>query len=630
MSAEAFSDPAFTVALALAVGMAAQALARHLRLPGIVLLLAAGAVLGPDGVGWVQPDDLGPALETLIGFAVAIILFEGGLNLNLSRLRKQAKGIRRLVTWGALITGFGGAVASHLALRWDWRLSALFGSLVIVTGPTVVTPLIRRIRLRPRVATILEAEGVLIDPIGAILAIVTLEFVLHPSALHFGSGLLNLVQGLGLGSLLGVLGGVLVAAALRSRYLLPEGLENIVALAAALLLYQISDSLVPESGMMAVTVAGLVVGGSRSHALRELREFKGQLTVLFIGMLFVLLAASVRLSEVRSLGWPGLAVVAVLIFAVRPVEVAACMAGTDLSWRERLFLAWLAPRGIVAAAVASLFAGVLTEAGIPGGAAFQAMIFLVIAVTVVVQGLSGGLVARWLGLRRPLDNGYALLGAGPLPRCLAALLRQFGDEVILIDTSEEACELARAEGLSVIYGSGASETVQLRAELESRAGAVALTANEEANFIFIQAARQVHQVPRAWIALRKDRMGIRRRQIAALGAHLMFGEPRRVERWSVLLTRQEAHLSIWTHAPEWPPGDAAASQQGAALEWPTASLPLLAEREGRPRLIDETYEPRRGDRLHLLVQDSGADEVRHQLARLGWESEPLAGQRKSQ
>lgn len=625
MHADAFSDPAFTIALALAVGMAAQALARHLRLPGIVLLLAAGAVLGPDGLGWVQPDDLGPALETLIGFAVAIILFEGGLNLNLSRLRKEAKGIRRLVTWGALITGLGGAVASHLALHWDWRLSALFGALVIVTGPTVVTPLIRRIRLRPRVGTILEAEGVLIDPIGAILAIVTLEFVLHPSALHFGSGLLSLAEGLGLGILLGVLGGLLVAAALRSRYLLPEGLENIVALAAALLLYQISDSLVPESGMMAVTVAGLVVGGSRSHALRELREFKGQLTVLFIGMLFVLLAASVRLSEVRSLGWPGLAVVAALIFVVRPLEVAACMAGTELSWRERLFLAWLAPRGIVAAAVSSLFAGVLTEAGIPGGQAFQALIFLVIAVTVVLQGLSGGLVARWLGLRRPLDNGYALLGAGPLPRRLAALLLQFGEEIVLVDTSEEACEEARAERLPVIYGSGASETVQLRAELESRAGAVALTANEEANFIFIQAARQVHRVPGAWIALRKDRMRIRRRQIAALGAHLLFGEPRQVERWSALLSRQEAHLSIWTHAPEWPSGEDARPAESAEMEWPAASLPLLGERNGRPLLIDETYEPRRGDRLHLLVQDSRAAEVREQLNRRGWTSESLSG-----
>lgn len=613
-------DPALIVALALAAGTVAQALARHLKLPGIALLLIAGALLGPDGADWIRPEDLGPALETLIGFAVAIILFEGGLNLSLSRLRREATSIRRLVTWGALITAVGGAVTAHFTLHWEWQLSVLFGTLVVVTGPTVVTPLIRRIRLHHRVGTILEAEGVLIDPIGAILALVTLEFVLHPTALRVGSSLVSLVLRLGGGVLFGVIGGLLLATSLRFRRLVPEGLENIAALSAALLLYQAGNVLLPESGMMAVTVAGLVVGGARSHALRELREFKGQLTVLFIGMLFVLLAASVRLSEVRALGWQGLLTVALLMLIVRPLEVAICTAGTDLTRRERLFLAWLAPRGIVAAAVASLFASVLASAGIPGGKAFQAMIFLVIAATVLIQGFSAGFVARLLGLRRPVNQGYVVLGAGPLSRQLAALLVRFDEEVVLIDTNAESCETARQEGFQVIYGSGVSESVQLRANLESRAGVIALTPNEEANFLFVQAAREIHRVPQAWIALRKERGRVRREQIAALGANILFGEPRRVEHWISLAERTEVELSVLVYGPPWPPAPETDANEAAAGGWPSSALPLLVERGGGVMLIDENYDPRRGDRLYVLVQRAHLDVAHEALSGLGWQT----------
>lgn len=617
-------EPALIIALALAAGTMAQAVARHLKLPGIALLLIAGAVLGPDGLNWIRPADLGPALETLIGFAVAIILFEGGLNLNLSHLRRQATSIRRLVTWGALIMGAGGAAAAHFSLRWEWQLSVLFGALVVVTGPTVVTPLIRRIRLQPRVGTILEAEGVLIDPIGAILALVTLEFVLHPSALRVGSSLVSLVLRLGGGVLFGAIGGLLLATSLRFRRFVPEGLENIAALSAALLLYQLGNDLLPESGMMAVTVAGLVVGGVRSHALRELREFKGQLTVLFIGMLFVLLAASVRLSEVRALGWEGLLAVGLLMLVVRPIQVAICTVRTDLTWRERLFLAWLAPKGIVAAAVASLFAGVLTTAGIPGGRAFQAMIFLVIAATVLIQGLSAGFVARLLDLRRPMNQGYVLLGAGALSKHLGALLARFGEEVVFIDTNAEACEAARQEGLQVIYGSGASESVQLRANLESRAGVLALTPNEEANFLFIQAAREIHRVPRAWIALRKERGRVRREQISALAANILFAEPRRVELWISLAARDEVEPSVRLYSPPWPPAPDAERQGTEQEGWPSSVLPLLVERSGDFIVVDEAYEPQRGDRLHLLVQRSHAGTAEEDLSSRGWESGPAA------
>jgi len=209
--------PTFGLVLALAAGVLAQSMARHLRVPGIVLLLAAGIGLGPDGLGWVNPRELGDGLYAIVDLAVAVILFEGGLNLQLSRLRREQAAIRRLVTWGALVTLLGGALAARWLLDWGWENALLFGSLVVVTGPTVVGPLITELRLKPRVATVLEAEGVLIDPIGAIGAVLVLELVLAPDVDSLGASGLALVSRLGFGLLAGAIGGLVISRMLGVR-----------------------------------------------------------------------------------------------------------------------------------------------------------------------------------------------------------------------------------------------------------------------------------------------------------------------------------------------------------------------------------------------------------------------------
>lgn len=612
----ALLDPALTVAIALAAGMLAQSVARHLRLPGIVLLLATGVLLGPDVLGWVRPEAVAGGVPMLVGFAVAIILFEGGLNLNLSRLKRQATVIRRLVTWGALITAAGAGLGAYGLLDWDWRLAVLFGALMVVTGPTVVTPLLRRIRLQQRVATVLEWEAVLIDPLGAILAAVTLDVVLHPSALGLGVGLLEFGVRLGAGTLIGVAGGVLIAGALRLRHLVPEGLENVLTLSLVLVLYQVADLVQAESGILAVTVAGLVVGNVRTHGLRDLMEFKEQLTVLMIGVLFVLLAASVRLEDVRSLGWAGVLVVLLLMLVVRPVQVAICSLGTELSWRERLFVSWMAPRGIVAAAVASLFATVLTDAGVEGGAAFRAMVFLVIAATVLLQGLTGGPLAQWLRLRRPRDNGHVILGADALGRTLAGLVQESGDEVVLIDANPDHCEEARRQGFQALLGSGASEAVQLRADMESRAGALAVTANEEANFLFAQIARKHYRVRRAWLAVTRGRVKLR--EVEALAAHVLFGGPVHVDLWVSRLERDRAQLQTWVRAES--SARQADTESGSEADgWPSSVLPLAVWRDKRLLFVDEQYAPRPGDRLRALVQRDREEAARDEMRRHGWQ-----------
>ena len=355
--------PELTVALALAFGIMAQSVSRLLRLPGIVLLLACGALLGPEGVGWIQPKALGQGLFGIVDFGVAIILFEGGLNLEWSRLKRQEAAIRRLITWGALVTLVGAAALAGLVLGWPWDLAILFGALVVVTGPTVIQPLLRDMRLRPRLKTILEAEGVLIDPIGALLAGFILQLVVVPSVTTLSSQTAGVVistagvmVSMGFGLLAGLAAGFLLAGALRYRLLVAHGYENIFTLASVVLLFEACDALMASSGLVAVTVAGVVLGNLETRVGRDLREFKDQLTVLLVGMLFILLAADVALDDVRALGRNGLVVVAGLVLVIRPLGVWIATRGTKLPTREQVFIGAIAPRGIVAAAIASITA----------------------------------------------------------------------------------------------------------------------------------------------------------------------------------------------------------------------------------------------------------------------------------
>jgi len=399
-------SPSLTVAFALAAGMIGQSVAHHLRLPGIVALLFLGVALGPDGANLVRPGVLGEGLPALVGFAVAVILFDGGMSLDLRRLRRSQKAIRRLVTIGAMVSLAVGTLLVRLTMNWDWQRSLLFGSLMIVTGPTVVTPLLRRLKVKKPVSTVLEAEGVLIDAVGAITAAVALELVLSPSNQEMALALPTIVGRLAFGVLMGMAGGGVIAGVLRFRGVVPEGLETVLTLGLAVLVFEASNAIVHESGIAAVTIAGLVVGNSTSHVDRELREFKEQLTVLFIGMLFVLLVADVRIADIVALGWRGLLVAAGTIVVVRPVSVALSTFRTELTGRERFFVGWLGPRGIVAAAVASLFAYALKDEGIGGGRELSSLVFLVIAVTVGWSALTGGLAAQLLNLRRKSGDGW--------------------------------------------------------------------------------------------------------------------------------------------------------------------------------------------------------------------------------
>jgi NhaP-type Na+/H+ or K+/H+ antiporter len=618
--------PAFTLALALAAGVLAQSVARRLRIPGIVLLLLIGAGLGPDGLGWVRPQDLGQGLYAVVDMAVAVILFEGALNLEISRLRREQAAIRRLVTWGAVVTLLGGTAAAWLLLGWSFQTALLFGSLVVVTGPTVIGPLVSELRLRPRVATVLNAEGVLIDPIGAILAVVMLELTLAPGP-NLGLGARDLVLRLAFGAGVGAAAGFALARLLRVKHLVPEGHENILVLAWVLLLFQLCDLAVSHSGIVAVTAAGVVMGNVRILADRDLREFKDQLTVLLIGLLFVLLAADVRVDRVRELGVGGLAVLAALVFVVRPLGVWLSTLGSDLGWRDRAFVAWVAPRGIVAAAVASLVARALGDQGMAGGLELRALVFLTIAGTVLQAGLTAGVVATWLRVRLPGRDTVAILGAEGLGLALAEELKQAGVPVVFLDANPHTCRVAQEAGFPVVFGNAMEERVLRRAQFEGVGTAIALTANQTVNSAFVSRARELFRVPRACVAVEQLDTGLASDLVREREAEVAFDGPHDLERWAVRSRHGDVAVEHRVFQPPVPPekGDARAEPEREAPKPPPAEerFVLLTLRRGKRTFpMSMAVEPQKGDVCAVAVYTPERDEAQRVLEQWGWRTRP--------
>jgi NhaP-type Na+/H+ or K+/H+ antiporter len=610
------THPALTVTLALAAGVLAQSLARHVRVPGIVLLLVAGASLGPDGLGWVEPQGLGDGMFAIVDLAVAVILFEGGLNLEISRLRRAQAPIRRLVTFGALVTLLGGTVAVRALLEWDWAPAVLFGSLVVVTGPTVVGPLISELRLRPKVATVLEAEGVLIDPIGAIVAVLVLELVLAPGADAFASGSLGLALSVGFGAGAGALAGVLIAWILRIRPVVPEGYENIMVLASVLLLFQGCNYFVAHSGILAVAIAGVVVGNIRSPVDRDLREFKDQLSVLLIGLLFVLLAADIRFDDVQALGWRGLGVVAALVIAVRPLGVLLSTLTSDLSGRERLFIAWVAPRGIVAAAIASLTAVALQKAGLEGGTELRALVFLTIGGTVLLAGLTAGPVAALLGQRLPGRDAVAILGAGGMGLALAKELRAADVPVVFLDANPQSCRRAEENGFPVVYGDALQERTLTRARFDRVQIAIGLTANQTLNSVFVTRARERFHVPRGYVATTRPEAGLAPELVRSADAEVLFEGPHDVERWDVRERHGDLLVERWSYR---------GAGETDAESSPGERFAILAVRRGARILPMSTgFEAREDDIISVAVHAPESEEAHRILRAGGWELVPAS------
>lgn len=623
------AHPELTVALALAVGILAQSVSRLLRLPGIVLLLVSGALLGPEVLGWIQPRSLGEGLFGIVDFGVAVILFEGGLNLEWSRLKRQEAAIRRLISVGALVTWAGATVLAILALGWRVELAALFGALVVVTGPTVIQPLLRDMRLRPRVKTILEAEGVLIDPVGALLAGFLLQLVIAPRLTTFASETLGVVISMGFGILAGLAAGFALAGALRYRFLVARNHENVFALASVVLLFEACNAVMEPSGLVAVTVAGVVMGNLDTRVRRELREFKDQLTVLLVGMLFVLLSADVALGDVRALGLGGLAVVAALILIVRPLGVWLSTRGGKLTLQERVFIAGVAPRGIVAAAIASLTAATLEAQGVGGGPALRALVFSTIAGTVVLSGVFAYPLAWALKIKLPKRDRVAIFGTGGLALSLAGALRNGGTSVLFIESDPKRCEVVEKAGHDVVFGDPLDERTLQRARMELVGTVVGLTFNEHANGLFVREARESYDVERGLVAIEEMDDPHTAQLIQRSGLDVLFDGPHDQARWDVRSRHGNIDVASFEFGPPAVTTPESGDQTGPAMT-PTPPEPdvpdcyalLTLQQRGRVWPFHLGFVPKPGDvsSVALFRPERGAAIA--QLARLGWRLTP--------
>lgn len=464
-----------------AASLACQWLAWRLRLPAILFLLLCGIAAGPV-LGWLNPQELfGPLLFPLVSLAVALILFEGSLTLHLSEWREIGRVVRRMVTIGALSTWAIIAIASHYLLDFAWDLSLLFGTLTLVTGPTVITPMLRVVRPRASIANILRWEGIVIDPIGALLAVVVFSFIASRGAGEaWSSSLSTFAAVIASGSLLGSAGGWLFGLVLR-RHWLPEYLQNLGALAAVLGIFIGANLLMHESGLLAVTVMGMCLANMRGVDVQPILHFKENLSVLLISGLFILLAARLDLQALLALGPVTLLLLAVIQLIARPLNVALSTAGSNLSWRERALLAWLAPRGIVAAAVSAIFAVRLQEQGYAQAQLLVPLTFLVIIGTVVLQSATARPLATLLKVAEPAPRGFLIVGANPVARALGKALQQHDWRVLLTDSSWENISAARMEGLPTYFGNPASQHADANLDLTGIGQLLALSPSSQLN-----------------------------------------------------------------------------------------------------------------------------------------------------
>ncbi|WP_067704551.1 sodium:proton antiporter [Erwinia sp. ErVv1] len=478
------SAPLLLVIIGLS-SLVAQWVAWLLRLPAILPLLIFGIVLGPF-CHVLQPDALfGSLLFPLVSLSVAIILFEGALTLRFDEIDGLGSVVRNLVSIGMLLTFLVISVACWGLLNFPPELAALVGAVTVVTGPTVIAPLMRVVRPNKAINQILRWEGILIDPIGAIFTLMVFEFiVLRQKA----ESLTHLFWTLGftaaVGLIAGALFGWLLGIALK-RVWLPGYLQNFAVLAVMLTAFGLSNAIADESGLLTVTVMGVWLANMRDVDLTDIIAFKEELSALLISALFIILAARLDVSALVAMGWPLIGLLLVVQFIARPLCIAASTLGSSLHWREKLMLSWISPRGIVAAAVSSLFALTLEKIGYQGADRLVTVVFAVIIGTVVLQSLTSAVLARVLRVRQREPHGVLIIGANSVARALALALKKLDIPVRVTDSSWEYYRQARMEGIPAWYGNAWSEYAENFLDLSDTAQVLALSPNRHQNALAV-------------------------------------------------------------------------------------------------------------------------------------------------
>ena len=517
------------------LGALCQWLAWRLRVPAILFLLLAGIAAGPVG-GWIDPDALfGDLLFPLVSLAVAVILFEGSLTLRFSEIAGLEQVVRRFLSSGVVVTWAVVAVCARWIVGLEWELAALLGAILVVTGPTVIMPMLRTVRPSVRVAHILRWEGIAIDPIGAILAVLVFEYILSAQGgAELGHTLVAFVWVVAAGTAVGLAAGLALGEALRRDWL-PDYLVNMVTLVVVFVAFVGANALAREAGLLAVTAMGVCLANRKGVEVANILSFKESLSLLLISGVFIVLAARLDLAQLRQIGWEALLVLAAVQFIARPLKVVVATAGSALNWRERTLLAWIAPRGIVAAAISALFAHELERGGHAQAQWLVPLVFVVIIGTVILPSLTARPLARLLRVAEPDPLGILIVGANPLARAIARSLAGLDVPLVLTDTQWDHVLAARLEGLRAYFGNPLSEHAQAHLGLAGLGHLLALTPDPNLNVL--ACARFRADFGSGGVHALRARSGVDDRVAAVPSADVAFGAGVRYDDLSSRLAR---------------------------------------------------------------------------------------------
>lgn len=479
------------------LGISAQWIAWRMKVPAILPLILIGLFFGPistllleNGVKWIEPvyDPVygnglfpGESLFYFVSLSIGIILFEGGLTLKFKEISEVGPTIMRIITLGSAVTFFGGAVGTYYILGLTWKISFLFSGLIIVTGPTVIAPILRNLSLKKNVATVLKWEGILIDPIGALVAVLVYDFIISGDdqlfTVHAITSFLRIV-------IVGMSLGFTAAHFLNfmiKRHLIPHYLLNVFTLALVLAIFVASDGLEHESGLLSVVIMGMVLGNLDVKELKNILDFKESLSVLLISILFILLSANIDMAHIYLLmDWNVLWLFLFVIFILRPVAIHLSTRGSTLAFKEKIFISWVGPRGIVAAGIASLF-GLKLEGKTEGAEYIAPLVFMIVAGTVLINATTARIVARWLGVVKGKADGILIVGANKAARLIGKYLQESGKSVVILDRSDDLIQKAKREGLNTLEEDIFSEDLMDNVELLDVGHLLAMTASSHVN-----------------------------------------------------------------------------------------------------------------------------------------------------
>lgn len=478
------------------LGILAQWVAWKFKIPAILPLIMIGLLVGPistlisaDGTQWLQPiwngeKGLFPGenLFYFVSLAVGIILFEGGLTLKRDEISKVGPAIGKLISIGAAITFIGAGAAAHYIFGLDWRISFLFSALIIVTGPTVISPILRNIPLKKDVAAVLRWEGILIDPIGALVAVLVYEFIsVEGDSGYTKQALLDFGKIVLIGMSFGITAGYALYFVIKKK-LVPHYLSNVVALSMVMAVFVISDLFAHESGLLAVVVMGMFLGNSDLPSLKELLYFKESLSVLLVSILFILLAANISIEDLLLVyNWKTAILLAIIIFILRPLTVFSSTTGSSLKVNEKLFISWVGPRGIVAAGISSLFGTKLVTKGVVGAEYITPLVFAVVLITVILNATTARLVAGWMGVYLKKSEGILIVGASKASRLIATYLHKNERHVVLVDSNQLNINKAKELGLEAFTANIYTDDLTDNIELNDVGYILAMTGSDEIN-----------------------------------------------------------------------------------------------------------------------------------------------------